>query len=111
MQLLEIILKKASDVEKLIIHAKELSKHHNNHRPVYIIKNSLERQVSQVFPKPRIMVHNFYQGKSFHDRTIEMKLVNDDGTGSVQCYDLTAGVDYLLDKNRATKVYRYEVEE
>jgi len=111
LQLLEIILKKSSEVEKLIIHVKELSKHHDNHRPVYIIKSSLERQVAQVFPKPRIIVHDFYQGRSFHDRTIEMKLVDKDGIESSQCYDLTAGVDYLLDKNKATKVYRYALDD
>ena len=55
---------------------------------------------------------NVVHGKAtwkFHDRTIDIEVIAEDGTSTKYRYDLTGGVDHLLTKGRDTKVYRYQV--
>ena len=47
---------------------------------------------------------------SYHDRWIECTVIRIDGTSIVQHFDLSGGLDYLMDPSKATKVYRYEVD-
>ena len=44
---------------------------------------------------------------SFHDRVIDLVLLNQDGSSSHYRYDLTGGIDKLLSKGEDTKIYRY----
>lgn len=57
--------------------------------------------------KVDVCVASFYKHRQFHDRSIEFKIIAKDGTSSRQHYDLSGGIDYLMDTKATTTVYRY----
>jgi DEAD/DEAH box helicase/Helicase conserved C-terminal domain/Domain of unknown function (DUF1998) len=54
-----------------------------------------------------VYVASFYKHRQFHDRSVEFRILTGDGVSSSQHFDLTGGIDYLMDPKVATTVYRY----
>ena len=47
---------------------------------------------------------------SFHDRVIDLTIIDTNGESRQYRYDLTGGVDKLLSKGEDTKAFRYTLE-
>lgn len=54
-------------------------------------------------------VRQFKKARQFHDRTIDIVMIDESGVSTKFRYDLTGGIDHVMSKGRDTKVYRYEV--
>ncbi len=58
-----------------------------------------------------IRVLDFRAGKKLHDRSLKATVITEDGSSQTLIYDLSGGIDYLMDITRETKVYEYLREE
>jgi hypothetical protein len=69
----------------------------------------MENTLSGLDVIPNIEVRQFKKARQFHDRTIDIVMIDDAGVSTKYRYDLTGGIDHVMSKGRDTKVYRYEV--
>lgn len=58
-----------------------------------------------------IRILDYRAGKKLHDRSLRAKVITADGSSQTLIYDLSGGIDYLMDVTRETKVYAYVREE
>lgn len=49
-------------------------------------------------------------GKAFHDREVDITIVNDDGCDIVHRYFLTGGIDFLMDERAETRIFSVKIE-
>jgi hypothetical protein len=54
-----------------------------------------------------IETHSFKNKNVFHDRSVDIKMI-DDGSSVTHKFDLSGGIDKLMDIKSETKVFRYE---
>ncbi len=45
--------------------------------------------------------------KSFHDRYVALKIVSSSGESSRHVFDLSGGIDLLMNEKAATKIYHF----
>ncbi len=110
-ELMEIITRLSGEVRRIEIHCREQSKKDERYRPIQQVKSEVEKAVQSVCDRPIVYVHRFQESRGFHDRTIDFHVVDDSGCTAIHRYDLTGGVDYLLDVSKGTKIFRYRVDE
>jgi hypothetical protein len=101
----------AREVSRLAVHAREQHQRDANYRP----KHQVQRELTSVLREIHrgglaVLVQEFAKSRAFHDRTIEIAVIDADGCEVEYRYDLTGGIDYLLDPKKATKVFCYRVE-
>ena len=114
---LKILLEELLVLAECIIHvditAKEVHPHKDDrYVPFYRVKELLDNMLSGIesdIQKSHTTIIEHKKGFHFHDRTVEAEVVLHDGSTTILRYDLTGGVDHLVDANRSTKVYRYGV--
>jgi ATP-dependent helicase YprA (DUF1998 family) len=104
----EIIASMAKEVEKIIIHCRELHYRDENYESSYLIKEGLEAALKPLIPLVTIEIHSFKDKKNFHDRSVDLNIIDTDGASVLHKYDLSGGIDKLMDVKSETKVYRYE---
>ena len=100
----------SSEIEKVTIYCKEQSSKDERHQPFYLVQKSLTEDLNKRFSSIKMFVVNvipFTYGKSFHDRTIEFVLVDSTGCAEIHHYDLSGGIDHLLNVKRGTTIYYY----
>lgn len=101
----------AAQVDRLVIHAKEQHNRDAGYRPRHVVTRALTDALRMVYRGSLlVLVHEFSKSRSFHDRTIDIALVDADGCQIEYRYDLTGGVDFLLDPAKPTKLFCYRVE-
>lgn len=102
----------AANVDRLVVHGRELRLKDPNYRPRHIATRELTESLRKVYPGKSLLVHiqEFQKSRHFHDRTIDIALVDQDGCEIEYRYDLTGGVDFLLDPSKETKLFCYRVE-
>ena len=78
----------------------------------YKVKELLTGALVEAFPalEAVIHVHNFKTSRVFHDRTLDFHVVDSDGCAVTHRYDLSGGIDFLMDKQAATKIFKYQIE-
>jgi hypothetical protein len=108
-QFVAAIVHEVDTLKTLRITGKELR--HDD--PNWVPFDELEKLMRSSLAEFSIPIEiNVVHGKAtwkFHDRTIDIEVIAEDGTSTKYRYDLTGGVDHLLTKGRDTKVYRYQV--
>lgn len=102
----------AASLERLVVHGRELRIKDPNYRPRHIATRELTESLRKIYPGKGLLVHvqEFQKSRHFHDRTIDITLVDQDGCEIEYRYDLTGGIDFLLDPGKETKLFCYRVE-
>jgi hypothetical protein len=109
----EKFLTKIDDIikkcEKINIHCKEINYKDFN----YEFPHQTEVKLNEIFDKLKKIdklsakIVPFLQGKKFHDRWIICEIYLNDGSTMKHRFDLSGGIDLLLDESKSTKVYHY----
>jgi hypothetical protein len=105
--LLEFVKGTVSTFECVEVHCRELHSQDKNYEAMPELQVRMENLLQGFAAKLYVSVASFRQRRQFHDRWIEFKLIAKDGTSSVQHFDLSGGIDYLMDPTAATTIYRY----
>lgn len=110
--LIKVIGNISSNIKVLTIHCREQNMKDLRYMAPLKIKEQLEKLITTTFPdvKNTIHVHEFRTSRSFHDRTLDFHVIDSEGCSVVHRYDLSGGIDYLMNKKMATKIYRYQME-
>lgn len=103
----KVLLDMSTDVEKIIIHCRELHFKDFNHESNYLIKDSVRAVLLPLIPSVIVDIHSFRDKNTFHDRSVDIKIVDNEGSSVIHKYDLSGGIDKLMDETAATKVYQY----
>lgn len=102
------LLKLPKTTESVEIHCREDKPgEHYEHR--FHVMHHIEDMVAALgIANPSVLVQeNSMPVRNFHDREVDIQVVNGDGTSLLHRYFLTGGIDYLLDSRSATKVFHY----
>jgi len=107
---LEQIISMVSRLEKITIYCKEEHYKVARHQPSYVMQKEVKALLDSRFSDIKIVVnvYPFSAGKGFHDRSLEFAVVDASGCSENHHYDLTGGIDYLMDKRKSTKIYWYK---
>lgn len=110
--LLKIISELAGNLKNVTIHCREQNFKDQRYLAPYKVKELLNGVLIEAFPamKPVVHVHNFKTNRVFHDRTLDFHVIDAEGCAVTHRYDLSGGIDFLMDKQAATKIYRYQIE-
>ncbi|OQK17983.1 hypothetical protein AU255_09035 [Methyloprofundus sedimenti] len=109
LQFVTLLLDMVKEVEHIVIHCRELHYKDANYEASYYIKDCLEAKLNHLRSTVTIEIHSFKDKKEFHDRSVDIKLLAADGSSMLHKYDLSGGIDKLMDTQSATKVYRYDI--
>ena len=71
-------------------------------------QSRLEAALKTLISPVTIEIHSFKDKKNFHDRSVDIRMIDADGSSVLHKYDLSGGIDKLMDIKAETKVYRYE---
>lgn len=95
--------------DSIHIICKELSYNDMNYRSSNDINHSLHILAQTYFQRSKIKttVIDFKKSKFFHDRSIIISLITPSGEELKHRFDLSGGIDYLLDSAKETKIYHY----
>lgn len=104
----------SNTMEKIEVHCRE--SHHNDtyYKAPAQLKRDLEVKLKHDLGKQNneciVKVHKHAESKNnFHDRIIEFSAIDEKTGLSVKhTYDLTGGIDYLMDQKYATKIFHYQ---
>jgi hypothetical protein len=111
LRLIEFITGHAAAVSSIAIHTKELSFRDTKHQPPYRLRQQIEQAVRPLHKgKLQVAVSEFTKARNFHDRSIDVETVGDDGCTLTYRYDVTGGIDFLFDKRRETKLFCYLID-
>ena len=105
---LKSMIETASKVERITIVARELSEKDERWIPFNEVHKQLVKVLAGFPVQVDVNVRQFRKARQFHDRTMNLVVIDDSGCSKHYHYDLTGGIDHLMDKGRDTKVYRYE---
>ena len=100
----------ASVVKKVTIFCKEQSKKNQQYQSFTETQKELTEKLKNSFTdieKIVVNVRPFSHARGFHDRSIQIDIIDDSGCSETHHYDLTGGLDYLFDSRGKTTVYYY----
>lgn len=94
-------------IKKINIVCKE--QHYNNasYLRQSVIKEMIEKELETIEADKKINIRSFRNAKQFHDRTVTFKIIVENGESEEYIYELTGGIDKLMDQNSETKIYYY----
>jgi hypothetical protein len=98
-----------SECKKVAVVCKEESYGSNSYTSPQEIYKNLQNQLSPLYASEqlKIIVRDFIRSRKFHDRSIIAKVITSDGETNTHRFDLSGGIDHLLDDRRDTKIYYY----
>lgn len=99
-----------AELGKITIVCKEQRFKDDRYQPSYVVQKELRERLISEFPSSKIIIHvyPFSSGKSFHDRSLAFEILDNAGLSTAHHFDLSGGIDYLVDEKRATKIYWYK---
>jgi hypothetical protein len=106
--LMEFVRATVTELKILEVRCRELHFQDKNYQSPAVLKMQLEKLVAGFASNTVAVVAPFHQRRQTHDRWLEFKLTAQNGTSCTHCFDLSGGIDYLMDCNAATTIYRYE---
>lgn len=111
MKILKFLTESASGIDRVLVHGKELSFRDPKHQPRHVVQRKLTEELRKIYAgNLLVLILEFQKSRKFHDRTIDIALIDADGCEVEYRYDLTGGIDFLLDPTKETKLYCYRVE-
>lgn len=101
----------AESINEVHLVGKELDKRRESERwqPARRVQEALELLLRNVDAEVSIKILEHRLARRFHDRVIDAVVVDAEGVSHTLRYDLTGGIDHLLDERRETKVFKYTV--
>jgi len=111
-ELLKILDGLSDNIKNVTVHCREQNFKDPRYLASYKVKELINGAILEAFPtlKSLVHVHNSRTSRAFHDRTIDFHIVDAEGCAITHRYDLSGGIDFLMDKKSATKIYRYQIE-
>ena len=106
--LMEFVRATVTELNTLEVRCRELHFQDKNYQSPMVLKMQLEKLVDGFASKTVAVVAPFHQRRQTHDRWLEFKIIARSGTSCTHCFDLSGGIDFLMDCNAATTIYRYE---
>ncbi len=108
---IKFAIENSNSIKGLTIVCREQSFKDTRYQPPYKVKEEIEKMVKAMTENLRIniFVQPHKSSRSFHDRTIDIDLIDIEGCSVRHRFDLTGGIDFLMDEKAATKIYRYVV--
>jgi DEAD/DEAH box helicase/Helicase conserved C-terminal domain/MrfA Zn-binding domain len=112
LNLLKLIDGMAGNIKNVTIHCREQNYKDPRYMAPHKVKEQLTGMLSSAFPqvKPVIYVHSYKTNRVFHDRTLDFHVIDKEGCTVTHRYDLSGGIDFLMDNKAATKIYLYRLE-
>jgi hypothetical protein len=109
--LVRALVAKANQVDRLAVYAREQRSKDPAYRPRHVVTREVTEGLRKAFQGNLfVLVAEFAKSRNFHDRTIDIALVDTDGCEVEYRYDLTGGIDFLLDPAKPTKLFCYRAE-
>jgi len=106
-QFLAELLGIVEKLEQVSVTAREVAERDDRWEPFNVVHERLRDALAGLPVSIDIEVRQFRKARQFHDRTVDVLVIDDAGCSSRYRYDLTGGIDHLMSKGRDTKVYRY----
>lgn len=109
-QFVREIIGLAKTVKCVEVHCREPREKDANYEPAYELENRLKEQFSDLACELLLQVQsNRTSPRRFHDREVGIHVIGQDGQTLEHRYHLSGGIDYLMDINSESKVFRYVV--
>jgi len=108
--LVQVIRTIVETIDCLDVHCREMHYQDKNYVGIPQLKNRIADVIKNCAAKTEVTVAPFHQHRQTHDRWLEFKLVASDGTSCVERFDLSGGIDYLMDAGVPSVIYRYGAE-
>ena len=81
----------------------------NNHQNNNSLKDRIKKLESSMGDTVLdAVVQRFNGSVAFHDRSLNIQIINTQGSSEEHIYDLTAGIDYLMDRKKGLKIFHYK---
>lgn len=107
---LEVIQHLSSGIQDLAVTCKEISKSDDRYSsPLRLTQQLREGLQGMADRDPIIRVVPAHQARQFHDRSLEITVLNPDGSTTEYRYDLTGGIDQLMSLQAETKLFQYTI--
>jgi len=94
-----------SEVKKIFIYCREQSFHSPHYESPMKIRESIKSIMNQFNIENEPLVADFRPAKAFHDRLVTFKTISKEGEGTTHIYDLSGGIDLLMDDKAETKIF------
>ncbi|MDM8544309.1 helicase-related protein [Desulfococcaceae bacterium HSG9] len=105
-QFIKFLNGQVKKLKKITIQCKEHAYNNRNYQRPEEVQTKLKNALNDVLDiSPTIKVIPFRYGNKFHDRIIKAVTIDNEGVETKHLYDLTGGVDFLMDNNRSTVVF------
>ncbi|WP_433966801.1 hypothetical protein [Tunturiibacter gelidiferens] len=106
-ELIQFLKQNATALSSVEVHCRELHSEDKRYESVPQMTERIQRELAFSDMKVSAYVASFHKHRLFHDRSLEIGIISSRGSKLTHNYDLSGGVDHLMDKSRATTVYRY----
>lgn len=103
----KIIEAMSDSIRKIRVDCKEQSYQNHNYDYPAKIKENVSKALGFADAQVTTNVKDFKYSKGFHDRSVIAKVIGADGEAVDHIYDLTGGIDYLMDQRKETKVFYF----
>lgn len=98
-------------IKSIFIKCKEQNFRTNNYKAPNLIRQALLSRISSAIEmNPTVQVIPFAQGRAFHDRSVIITMIDEQGVLAKHIFDLSGGIDWLMDKQKNTLLF-YSKEE
>ncbi len=98
---LQFLIKFTAKINTVTIKCKEQNYHNNNYKSPGLMKSDLIKQIkNNLNINPIINIMPFFQGKTFHDRSIEATAIDNQGESVKHLFDLSGGIDFMIEKDK-----------
>jgi hypothetical protein len=106
-ELVQFLKQNATALSSVEVHCRELHSDDKRYESVPQMTERIQRELAFSDMKVSAYVASFHKHRLFHDRSLEIGIISSSGSKLTHNYDLSGGVDHLMDKSRATTIYRY----
>lgn len=107
---LDVIRELSSGIGDLAITCKEIHKANERYRDRLKLTQQLQTRLQGIAERdPVVRVMPAHLARQFHDRSLEITVLNPDGSTTEYHYDLTGGIDQLMSPQAETKLFQYTI--
>ena len=101
----------ADTIKMVELIGKEINPKRNDRRwePARLAQEALETVLDSIGPAVSVRILEHRSAPNFHDRSVDAVVIDAEGVSHTLRYDLSGGIDHLLDEKRETKVFKYRV--
>lgn len=106
-EFMKFIKSRVQTLVRLEVHCREMHAQDRQHESVSQMRARMVEMLKGFAENVEVSVASFHKHRQFHDRCVEITTLGQNGVSSSQHYDLSGGIDYLMDSKAGSIVYRY----